>query len=56
MKTSASRKQKAVGLILTVLIIIFGETIPKITAKKNANRISLRNAVPIRGLMFVLKL
>ena len=25
-------------LLLTVLVIIFGETIPKITAKKNANR------------------
>ena len=28
-------------LIITVLIIVFGETIPKITAKKNANRLSM---------------
>ena len=41
-------------LILTLLVIIFGETIPKITAKKNANRIALRNAYVIRGLMIVL--
>ena len=42
-------------LILTVLIIVFGETIPKITAKKNANRISLRNAYAIRALMIMFK-
>ena len=53
--TGKDSKTWIATLILTVLIIIFGETIPKITAKKNANRISLRNAVPIRGLMFVLK-
>ena len=41
-------------LILTLLVIIFGETIPKITAKKNANRIALRNAYVVRGLMIVL--
>ena len=41
-------------LILTLLVIIFGETIPKITAKKNANRIALRNAYIVRGLMIVL--
>ena len=41
-------------LIITVLIIVFGETIPKITAKKNANRIALRNAYVVRGLMIVL--
>ena len=42
-------------LILTLVIIVFGETIPKITAKKNANRISLQNAAPVRFLMIVLK-
>ena len=41
-------------LILTLLVIIFGETIPKITAKKNANRLALRNAYVIRGLTIVL--
>ena len=42
-------------VILTVVIIIFGETIPKITAKQNANRLSLRYAWPVRVLMAVLK-
>ena len=41
-------------LILTLLVIIFGETIPKITAKKNANRLALRNAYVIRNLTIVL--
>lgn len=45
----------AATVILTVLIIIFGETIPKITAKKNANRLSLRYAWPVRILMAVLR-
>ncbi len=42
-------------VLLTVVIIIFGETIPKITAKKNANSLSLRYAWPVRVLMTVLK-
>ena len=37
-------------VILTVVIIIFGETIPKICAKKSANRLTLRIAYPIRAL------
>ena len=41
-------------LIITVLIIVFGETIPKITAKKNANRLSLRYAYPLNALRVVL--
>ncbi len=41
-------------LILTLLVIVFGETIPKIAAKKNANRLALRNAWVIRGLTIVL--
>ena len=36
--------------ILTIVIIIFGETIPKICAKKSANRLTLRIAYPIRAL------
>jgi len=39
---------------LALLVIVFGETIPKITAKKNANRLSLRNAWAIRALTVVL--
>lgn len=42
-------------VVLTFLVIIFGETIPKITAKKNANRIALRHAYPVRFMMIVLK-
>ena len=42
-------------LIITVLVILFGETIPKITAKKNANRLSLRNAYVVNVLRIVLK-
>ena len=41
-------------LIITVLIIVFGETIPKITAKKNANRLSTRNAYAVNGLRLLL--
>lgn len=42
-------------LVLTLLVIIFGETIPKITAKLNANRVAERNAPAVRFLMIVLK-
>ena len=42
-------------LIITVLVIIFGETIPKITAKMNANRLSMRNAYALNALRLVLK-
>ena len=40
--------------ILTVTIIIFGETIPKICAKKSANRFSLRVARPVHFLTVLL--
>ena len=42
-------------LIITVAVILFGETVPKIAAKKNANRYALINAYVIRFLMVVLK-
>ena len=42
-------------LIITLLVIIFGETMPKIIAKNGANRIALRNAYIIRGLTVLLK-
>ncbi len=41
-------------VIITILVIIFGETIPKITAKKGANILAKRNAYPVRVLMFLL--
>ena len=40
--------------VLTIPVIICGETIPKITAKKNANRFALNFAYPIRVLMVLL--
>ena len=39
---------------ITVLVVIFGETIPKILAKNGANRYALRHAYAIRGLSIVL--
>ena len=42
-------------LVITVTVILFGETIPKITARKAANRVALRYAVPVRVLMTVLR-
>ena len=41
--------------IITVLVIIFGETIPKISAKKNATAFSMSFAYPIRFLMIILR-
>lgn len=41
-------------LILTVLVIIFGETVPKISSQKNATGLSLLLAFPVRALMFIL--
>ena len=42
-------------VILTVIIIIFGETIPKISAKKDPNRVAMRYARPVRLLMALLR-
>lgn len=42
-------------VILTIVIIIFSETIPKISAKKNANRLSLEYAYAVTGLIILLK-
>ncbi len=41
-------------VICTVVVIIFGETMPKIVAKKNANRLSTVVAGPIRFLSIIL--
>ena len=41
-------------LVMLVLVVVFGETIPKITAKKNANRLALRYAYAVRALTVVL--
>ena len=42
-------------LVLTVAVIIFGETMPKIIAKKNANRLVLILCYPVRILTVILK-
>ena len=42
-------------VVITLLVIIFGETIPKIIAKGSANRIAINHAYFIRGLTIVLK-
>ena len=52
--TKSDRYTWLATLALTLLVIVFGETIPKITAKKNANRVALRNAYFIRGLTILL--
>ena len=41
-------------ILLTAAVIIFGETIPKILAKQNANAVSLRFAYIVRVMMVVL--
>jgi len=40
---------------VTVIVIIFGETIPKIRAKKIPNTLALRYSWPVKALMTVLK-
>ena len=42
------------AILLTVLVLIFGETMPKIVAKKDSLGFSLRAAKPVRGLMLLL--
>ncbi len=41
-------------VITTILVMIFGETMPKIVAKKNANRLAPVFAWPIRALTIIL--
>ena len=42
-------------ITITILVIVFGETIPKIVAKKNANKTATEFAYIVRGLMLILK-
>ncbi|MBQ2050198.1 MAG: HlyC/CorC family transporter [Spirochaetales bacterium] len=42
-------------LVLTVLVIIFGETIPKIYCKKNATAVAMRFAKPVSVLIFIFR-
>ena len=45
----------AATVIVTVAVIIFGETVPKILAKKNSNRQALRVAGPVQLLSVLLR-
>jgi len=47
--------QTAAAAVITVIIIIFGETIPKIIAKKNANSFFIKTSWVIRSLMLILR-
>ena len=53
--TGTDRYAWVATVILTIAVIIFGETIPKITAKKGANNDAKKYAFIIRFLMIVLK-
>ena len=53
--TGSDEKVWIATAVLTLLVIIFGETMPKIISKKNANTIALRNAWAIRFLTIVFK-
>ncbi|MBQ9664320.1 MAG: HlyC/CorC family transporter [Oscillospiraceae bacterium] len=53
--TGSDKRTWIATLLLTLLIIVFGETIPKITAKQNANRVALTHAYPVRILMVLLR-
>ena len=41
--------------IITSVVIIFGETIPKISAKKDATNFAIKFAYPVRALMILLR-
>ena len=53
--TGSDEKVWIATAVLTLLVIILGETMPKIISKKNANSIALRNAWAIRFLTIVFK-
>lgn len=53
--TSSDRYAWASTLLITVLVIIFGETIPKISTKKRANTAAMNHAFPVWWLMVILK-
>ena len=53
--TGTDRYAWVATVILTIAVIVFGETIPKITAKKGANNYAKKYAFIIRFLMIILK-
>ena len=52
--TGSDAKTWLATLIVTLLVILFGETIPKIPAKKNATRVALRHAYAVQALRILL--
>ncbi|MGI5977475.1 MAG: hemolysin family protein [Candidatus Limivicinus sp.] len=42
-------------VIMTLLVIVFGETIPKITCKKCANRVSIKYSYVVRFFMIIFR-
>lgn len=54
MLLGSDRYAWAATVIITLLVIIFGETIPKICAKKNANSLALRFSYAVRFIEIVL--
>ncbi len=53
--TGSDKNAWIATIIITLLVIIFGETMPKITAKQNATRFSLKIAPFVRFLSIILK-
>ena len=53
--TDSDRYAWVSTLAVTLLVIVFGETIPKISTKKRPNRAAMRNAPVVHALMVVLK-
>lgn len=53
--TGSDRLSWVGTIIITIAVIIFGETVPKITAKKNANSLALAFTGPIRFIGIIFK-
>ena len=53
--TGGDEKAWISTVVITILVVIFGETIPKITAKRNANRLAVACAGPITVISTLLK-
>lgn len=55
MLTGGEDKVWIATAVLTLVVIIFGETMPKIIGKQSANSTALRHAYPVRALMTLFK-
>ena len=52
---NASTATTIATVIVTITVIVFGETIPKIVSKKNANKTAVNYAIAIRFFIIILK-